>query len=234
MLALFDVDGTLLRRLYPAEGGVRTSRKEKAFMRALDRIWHVKDAFYTVVLGENLQGMTDLAIMMKVVESLGVDALDFRERVEEVKKAVIEEFEKLGPEYASSREYEVLSGVEDMLAALEARGVKLGLATGNLEYFANYKLRLLGLLEYFTAGGFGDTSFNRADIVKQVLSETGEKEAFLFGDTPSDIEAGHFCKIGVIAVASGKHSLEQLAACSPDLLVSSMVEKEKILSYLGY
>ncbi len=234
MLVLFDIDGTLLRRVPPEESGRKVSVKEEAFMHTLRRLWSVDEGFYTSVVGSNLEGMTDLTIMEKLAGGLGVGADQVRSRTEEVKKVLIEEFEKLVKKYVPTNEYVILPGVRELLEELKARQAKLGLATGNLEHFAMYKMRLMKLDQYFTLGAFGDHSFERREIVKKALSEGAQEKSFLVGDTPADIEAGHSCNIGVIAVVTGKHSLEELAAHSPELLVKSLTEKDCVLEYLGF
>ena len=234
MLVLFDIDGTLLRRLPPSKSGRKVSIKEEAFMLTVKRLWSVDGGFYTSVIGSNLEGMTDLTIMEKLAGGMGVGSDQVRSRIEEVKKVLIEEFEKLVKKYAPVNEYVILPGVRELLGELKARKTKLGLGTGNLEYFARYKLRLMELDQYFALGAFGDHSFERREIVKEALREGAQEKSFLVGDTPADIEAAHFCNLGVIAVATGKHSLEELAAHSPELLVKSLTERDCVLGYLGF
>ena len=234
MLVLFDIDGTLLRRLPAGETGRKRSIKEEAFMRTVKQLWSVDGGFYTSVIGTNLEGMTDMAIMVRLAGGMGVDTGQVRCRIEEVKMVLIEEFEKLVKKHAPAHEYVVLPGTEDLLGELKARKTKLGLATGNLEYFARYKLKLMKLDQYFALGAFGDHSFDRGEIVKKVLEEGAEEKSFLVGDTPADIEAAQSCGIGAIAVATGGYTSEELAVCSPELLVESLTEKDRILEYLGF
>jgi len=233
MLGLFDVDGTLLRRIPPDQDGRRVSRKEEAFMRTVNRLWSVGEGFYTRVLGSNLEGMTDLRIILNMAGRMGIDTEDVQRRIEEVKSVLIEEFEKLVAEGDSTKEYEILPGVRDLLAELLARGVRLGIATGNLEYFARHKLIMFDLEDFFSFGCFGDNSFDRREIVKRALDRVSEDRAFLVGDTPADIDAGRYCDIGVIAVATGAHTMEQLKGYSPDLLIKSLTDRDRILEYLG-
>jgi phosphoglycolate phosphatase-like HAD superfamily hydrolase len=40
----------------------------------------------------------------------------------------------------------------------------------------------------------------------------------IIGDTPLDIDCAHACGAVAVAVATGHHSAEELATCSPDLL----------------
>jgi len=234
MLVLFDIDGTLLRRLPPGETGSKRSTKEEAFMRTVKRLWSVDEGFYTSVIGTNLEGMTDMTIMVRLAGGMGVDTDQVRCRIKEVKTVLIEEFEKLVKEYAPAHEYVILPGVLGLLGELKTRKIKLGVATGNLEYFARYKLKLMKLDQYFALGAFGDHSFDRGEIVKKALEEGAEEKSFLVGDTPADIGAAHSCGIGAIAVATGGYISEDLAAHSPELLVESLTEKDRILEYLGF
>ena len=50
----------------------------------------------------------------------------------------------------------------------------LGLLTGNLSRIARAKLQQAGLAQYFSTGGFGEESMNRADLVPVALAHAAE------------------------------------------------------------
>ncbi len=233
MLVLFDIDGTLLKRVGSSDQSQPISTKEEAFMRMVQRIWSLEKGLYTRVIGRNLRGMTDTQIIVELTGRMGISKSDVLERMSEVKSVLFEEFDRLAARGDQKREYEVLPGVPELLAELDSRRAKLGLATGNLEHFAAYKLKPFGLYEFFTVGGFGDDHLERRDIVAGAVREGGEERSYLVGDTPRDIMAARDCSIGSVAVATGGYSFDELAAHSPGLLVRDLTERDRILEYLG-
>jgi HAD superfamily hydrolase (TIGR01549 family) len=233
MLVLFDIDGTLLKRLPNEEGSHRISTKEEAFMVMVKKLWSLDRGLYTSVIGKNLRGMTDFEIILELTTRMGVTRNEVLERMQEVKRVLIDEFDRLESTRKASSEYEVLPGVRELLSELRELGVKLGLATGNLKHFATYKLELLGLDRFFSMGGFGDDSLERSEIVAGAVKEGNEEKSYLVGDTPRDILAAQACDIGVVAVATGGHSYEELASYSPGLLVRDLTDRRPVLDYFG-
>jgi len=233
MLVLFDIDGTLLRRLPHDDGRHRISMKEEAFMRMVRRLWSLDRGLYTRVIGRNLRGMTDFEIILELTTRMGIPRDEVLGRMEEVKAVLIAEFDLLTAEHGSTNEYAILPGVRELLGQLKTLKVKLGLATGNLEHFAMYKLSLLELDGFFSLGGFGDRFLKRSDIVAGAIRDGGEEVSYLVGDTPRDILAAQACGIGVVAVATGGHSHEELTSYSPNLLVRDLTDTRPILDYLG-
>jgi phosphoglycolate phosphatase len=233
MLVLFDIDGTLLRRLPYDDGHHRISMKEEAFMRMVKALWSINEALYTSIIGKNLRGMTDVEIILELTTRMGIARDEVLERMEEVKRVLIDEFDRLSALRGSVAEYEVLPGVGELLSHIDGLGVEMGLATGNLKHFAIHKLKLVGLREFFRVGGFGDDGLKRSEIVARAVKNGGEKECCLVGDTPNDILAAQACNIGVVAVATGGHSSEELASYSPGLVVKDLTHRRPILDYLG-
>jgi phosphoglycolate phosphatase-like HAD superfamily hydrolase len=105
--------------------------------------------------------------------------------------------------------------------------------TGNIEPAAKIKLERGDLNRFFSFGGYGSDSANRADLtlhaVKRgiVACATGSypggrpqvlsKDDFIaIGDTPRDVEAGHEAGIRVLSVATGLFDLETLKAAGPE------------------
>ena len=103
----------------------------------------------------------------------------------------------------------------------------LGLATGNLETGARIKLDRGGLNRYFSFGGFGSDSEDRAELVRKAAKKAAHKKGesilpsdiFVIGDTNLDIEAGKRAGFKTIGVATGNYSLEELLSAGAGLAV---------------
>ncbi len=120
---------------------------------------------------------------------------------------------------------EVLPGVEELVRALAAdERVTLGLLTGNVAAGARIKLEPTGLWPLFEVAAFGSDSGFRPDLpavaVARAEALTGRcftgKEVAVVGDTPADVECGASLGVKAIAVATGRHGVEELAAHHPD------------------
>ncbi len=144
-IALFDIDNTLLY-----SGGAGTAAMFAAFA----------DVYGTTVDGQRLEfdGRTDLAIFRDMLAAIDVE-LDVAEPrygrfvetyLGRLERALVEKQGHLKP------------GLPQLLDALVAAGVELGITTGNLRQGAARKLRHFGLHDYFASGGYGDAVFDRA------------------------------------------------------------------------
>ena len=97
-------------------------------------------------------------------------------------------------------------------------GVLLGLVTGNIEAAAHIKLARAGLNRFFSFGGYGSDSNQRAELTRRALERgklvsggvLSDGSAISVGDTPRDVAAGHGAGIEVVGVATGNFSVEEL------------------------
>jgi phosphoglycolate phosphatase-like HAD superfamily hydrolase len=131
--------------------------------------------------------------------------------------------------------YRVLPGVAALLEALQRRGATMGLCTGNVEEGARVKLARGGLDGYFGWGeeaicGFAADGEAREHIVEAALRRAARRlgrpvrpdEALVIGDTPRDVEAARRAGVPVLAVASGRFSVEELRACGAERVLESL------------
>lgn len=124
----------------------------------------------------------------------------------------------------------VLPGVASLLAQLRARGdVAIGLLTGNIRDGARAKLDHFALFDYFSFGGFGDVHLDRDDVAREALAEVRSRlsavhleRVWVIGDTPLDVRCARAIGARVLAVATGLHSLDELAAARPDVLLDDL------------
>ena len=124
----------------------------------------------------------------------------------------------------------VYDGVEPLLKALKARGLKLAVFT-NKETGASIKiLEHTGLLGYFDAVvGTGDTPWRKPDpeFARHALAKLGSEASrtAMIGDSPFDIAAARNGGLfAVHCVTTGSHSAEQLAHDRPDTVHRGMKE----------
>jgi phosphoglycolate phosphatase-like HAD superfamily hydrolase len=141
-----------------------------------------------------------------------------------VEECIAHYVELLRGELAAGR-VETLPGIRELVTALAAdRRALVGLLTGNVEEGARLKLEPTGLLPLFKVGAYGSDSALRADLpavaVARAEALTGRryagKDVVVIGDTPADVECGASLGVTAVAVATGRHTADELAACAPD------------------
>jgi phosphoglycolate phosphatase-like HAD superfamily hydrolase len=89
---------------------------------------------------------------------------------------------------------------------------------------ARLKLEPTGLYALFRVGAYGSDSALRADLPAVAIARaealTGRrytgKDVVIIGDTPADVECGAAFGVTAIAVATGRHGVEELEAHAPD------------------
>ena len=127
----------------------------------------------------------------------------------------------------------MLPGIVDILDQMSARAdVILGLATGNIELGARVKLERGSLNSYFTFGGFGSDSEDRAGLVRKGVEDAARRlgspihavDVFVIGDTPRDIDAGRAGGFKTVGVATGRYSTGQLAQAGATFVISNFQE----------
>jgi len=226
-LLLFDVDGTLI-----AAGGAGRRSIERAFAHHFAGRLGPRDAWLS---GLRLDGMTDRLIVREGIERLGLafDDGTCTDLLDTYLGFLASEIHGPG--------YRVLPGVEEALSGLASEGALLGLCTGNVREGARLKLARGGLDRFF---GFGEADLNgfaqdgeaRERIVEAALRraslQLGRRvepdEALVIGDTPRDVAAARAVGVPVLAVATGRFSVEELRACGADWALPSLAGPEAL------
>jgi phosphoglycolate phosphatase len=216
MLALFDIDGTLIRT-----GG--------AGGRALARAVHGLHGWPDALRGMDLSGQTDPAI----IEAIFVARRGHAPTPEEVDRLLEAYLPLLAEELQRAPEkVRVLPGVDAAIRAALALGALVGLATGNVEPAARHKLEAAGLWTRFGFGGYGSDAHARAELVARAIAR-GEarlgrkvdgREVVVIGDTPLDVAAAHACGARSVAVATGGASMDDLRASGAHLVIETLDE----------
>lgn len=229
VLALFDVDGTLL-----LSGGAGRS----ALKTALEAVYSAAGP----VDSYDFYGKTDPQIVVELLSAIGRNPADIRERMPTLWPVYLAALkEELGRSVREGRTM-ALPGVGDLLAGLAGTcGVSLGLLTGNIAPAAEMKLAAAGIEARFEFGGYGSDSESRNEIARIAVeraraldgrSGRGEAHTVVIGDTPRDVEAARAIGARAVMVATGRHSTGDLAAAGADVVFEDFRETEAVLSCL--
>jgi phosphoglycolate phosphatase-like HAD superfamily hydrolase len=214
-LILFDIDGTLIDT-----GGAGARSWSWAFERLFGQ---------TVEIGRySKSGMTDPAIARATFTQVMERAPTSGELTR-----LMASYQAVLPDYvASSPDYRVLAGVNELLERLTGAGLLLGLTTGGLEAAAHAKLGRGRLNHFFLVGGYGSDAEDRVELTRAAVAR-GERlldqplalgEVFVVGDTPLDISAAEGVGAVSVGVASGRYGVEELAAAGADHVLASLAE----------
>ena len=106
----------------------------------------------------------------------------------------------------------------------------LGLVTGNYARAVPLKLRAAGIdPAQFVVGAFGDDAPTRPDLVRLAMEQWRARGAnpdprrvVVIGDTPRDIDCAKKNGCRAIAVATGRHTVEQLQGGGADLVLPDL------------
>ena len=221
-LVLFDIDGTILW----SDGAGR---------RALT-------AALTEVFGEagptdyRYDGKTDTQIVRDLMRAVGHDDATIDARMPHLLERYLVHLER---ELGDGSRTHVFAGVRELLDALEARDdAVIGLLTGNLRAGAALKLRSAGMdVARFRIGAYGSDHHHRPELA--VIAQRRAREELgldlpgngvvVIGDTPDDIACGRAIGAQVIAVATGRYTVEELAAHEPFAVFPSLADTAAVL-----
>jgi phosphoglycolate phosphatase-like HAD superfamily hydrolase len=214
-VVLFDIDGTLI-----TSGGAGAL----SWRRAFEELYGIP-----ADIGEFTDaGMTDP----------DVGRLTFRKVIghdpspAEMARLMNCRLAQLPRAVAESAGYRVLDGVEETLKRLTAQHHLLGLTTGGVEAAAHIKLARGNLNHYFSFGGYGSDSPERALLTRRaieradaILGQAVDPHTVLVvGDTPLDIEAAHAVGAIAVGVGSGHYDVRQLRDAGADHALASLLE----------
>jgi phosphoglycolate phosphatase-like HAD superfamily hydrolase len=225
-LILFDIDGTLLT----AGGAPR-----RAFRRALIAHFGTSgDEART-----DFSGKTDPQIVYEIMRRAGFHDDRIEAGIDDLFEHYLEGLERELPRDDSHRLH---PGAADLVEALAADArVLLGLVTGNVERGARLKLERFDLWRRFSVGAFGSDDPDR-DRLPQIAIERARRltghpftgaDAVVIGDSPADIRCARAAGALAVAVASGRPTRAELAACRPDVLLDSLEEWPELLAAIG-
>jgi phosphoglycolate phosphatase-like HAD superfamily hydrolase len=224
-LVLFDIDGTLIE----SSGlGLRSmlAALEEVFGRPFARN------------GVKFAGRTDPLILRDLMLANGVAAEQVPHSMGQVLEALPRNMRIL------VREIRVipLPGVQPLLAILPRQeNIALGLITGNIQRTAPIKLAHAGIdPRQFQIGAYGSDAADR-NALPSIALRRAEKafgrafaahEALIVGDTPADIACARVHRMKVLAVGTGRFSMDQLSTYQPDFLFPNLSDLAAVVATL--
>lgn len=133
-----------------------------------------------------------------------------------------------------------LPGALETLATLaEVPDLYQSVLTGNLRPLAERKLTPFGMDAYldFRIGGYGEDSVKRGELVEAARQRLQDvhgvtvdlPHVVLIGDTPLDVEAAHFSGAKIVAVATGKSTIEELHQAGADTVLADLANPDALL-----
>lgn len=186
MIALFDIDGTLLET---------SESHRKSFSRAFEAFGIKKEMQVSF-------GLTDRQLLVKNLNEVPE---------EEVRRRFPELFRLMTEAYLKKPDIKLLPGVKQLLKALKDRGISMGLVTGNISGIGLAKVKLAGIADYFTFNAFGDEMDERSELLGLAMKRA-EDSAVYFADTPFDSDAARAAGIPLIAVGTSGFSHKEMRA----------------------
>jgi phosphoglycolate phosphatase len=224
-IPLFDIDRTLLEEddtVYAA-----------AYAYAMGIIYQQWSARKSDVLTD---GKIDTQILAEILKLHGVADKEIEARLSEALAAMVAYFESHVHETTPL----VLPGAVELLAELVKRGIPLGILSGNTEAIGWRRLALAGIKQYFSFGAFGNLAFNRVDLIAVAQDRANamgipvhRTNFVIIGDSLRDVACAKAGGIRVIAVATGRYSVDELARAGADCVVKTLLEKERIVGFLS-
>ena len=222
-VVLFDIDGTLLR----TDGAGRRS---------------MEHALYTVFGAHGdpayrYDGKTDRQITREQMRWAGIDEDIIDARMIYVFEVFAARMEQ---ELASGTEQAILMAcIPPLLEVLNAHeSVTVGLLTGNIEAGARQKIRAVNLAwEQFLVNAFGSDHEHRP-MLPAVAQQRAQallgrdvpgEHMVIIGDTPADIHCGRSLNVRAIGVATGRYSVEELAAHDPAAVFADLSETRAVV-----
>jgi phosphoglycolate phosphatase len=221
-LVLWDIGHTLIET-----GGVGRELYRRAFETATGR---------PIQQEAEVTGRTETAILAETLRLHGLEPSPVYEKKYPI--ALAQEYEDHIDEMRSRGQ--ALPGARDALARLAREsGVVQSVLSGNFKAVAITKLRAFDLDEFidFEAGAYGDDHDDRPSLVAIAQDRAAahygtpfdHANTVLIGDSPQDVHAAHRGGAQVVAVASGKATMEELQDTGADLVLADLVDTDALL-----
>ncbi|MEU5048649.1 haloacid dehalogenase-like hydrolase [Streptomyces sp. NPDC021096] len=222
LIALWDIDHTLIENV-----GVSKEIYAAAFSTLVG---------HPPAGAARTEGRTDRLIMRGMFQQHGLEEPAWsvvEEALAEAGEGRLEDLRRRGTALPGVREV--------LLEASEHPGWVSSVLTGNIAANARVKLSAFDLdpLLDLPVGAYGADAEQRPDLVAvareraQRLRGVGEAvPVVLVGDTPRDVEAALATGSGIIAVASGIHRADELAAAGASVVLPDLSDTERVIALL--
>jgi phosphoglycolate phosphatase-like HAD superfamily hydrolase len=204
---------------------------------AFEELFEVPGAFDTI----QVSGRTDAWLLFTALDAHGI-ARDDR-RVADFPGIYLRHLEReIVREAPQGARKGVLPGVHALLGRLAALpGVHRGLLTGNYERAAQMKLEHFDLWKHFSGGAFGDDAPDRNALLARAIARIAgaggpivePADVVIVGDTPFDVEVARRGGARSIAVATGRHDVDELRAAGADVVFEDLSDTQAVLECLA-
>jgi phosphoglycolate phosphatase-like HAD superfamily hydrolase len=132
----------------------------------------------------------------------------------------------------------LLAGARELLDEMASVSVwTRALLTGNVTSMAHVKLESFGIRDRFAWGAFGEEGPDRDAIARLAVARAAQRHGvppercIVVGDTEHDVACARAAGAKAVAVASGSHTRERLAAFAPDLLLDDLRDGTSLLAW---
>jgi phosphoglycolate phosphatase-like HAD superfamily hydrolase len=222
-VCLFDIDGTLL-----SSGGAGKAAMEAALASAFAVPADAGDIPFS--------GRTDRAITRDLLARHQVEYSPKNWR-----RFVMEYLAHL-PGFLQRKPGRIMPGIVELLDQLgQLEDLVIGILTGNVRDGARLKLSSYGLVDHFRCGGYGDQHHERDEVAKEAMlnvqrhvgGPVDRDDVWVIGDTPLDVQCARHIGVHAAAIATGWHSIDELAESKPDLLLSDLADATPLLERMG-
>ena len=217
---LFDIDGTLM---------VSRGCGLRAMHRTFQELFGSEPRPADIIP----HGKTDPILFEEMARAYGISPARLNERLEPLRVMYATELERLLREPGC---IELKPGIPALLERLsQATGARLGLVSGNLARTAWLKLEAARLASFFCGGAFGSDARDRASMVACALERFDVQTpgaAWVIGDTPEDVASGRAQGTRTLAVATGRHDVDSLRRCQPDVVLEDFADVDRVVDIL--
>jgi len=211
VIVLFDLDGTVVTFEGDAPGPGRT-----AMGRASRQLY---GADHTE--GVRFAGGTDRAIARMLLERANQEVHEANVQL------LLDTYVEHLLEVLKTRRYRPIGEVAVAVEVCNARGARVGIATGNTRRGAQIKLTSAGLHEVFSLdrGGYGCDHELRAEVVRKGIERCGVAgPVVVVGDTKQDVYAARAVGAFVVGVALNEPTRRELVEAGADAIVDTCGE----------
>lgn len=137
------------------------------------------------------------------------------------------------------RQY-ILPGVRALLNELQKADITLGVLSGNPPALGHFVLEQAQLHSYFRLFTFGTEAESRSELARLSLNklralvgpQLTPEQVVIIGDSVIDIQAALEVGALSLAVATGFHSCNELAACNPHWLFPDLTDTDLLVATL--
>ena len=132
----------------------------------------------------------------------------------------------------------VLDGAKELLEGLERQGVLIGMATGEAEKVARFRLEKTNLLQHFKFGAYGNEGKSAEEIVAKAVEKAKKEFSFsgravLVSCYPNFVKAGRLAGLATVGVLSGRFAEQDLSGAGAEMVIKNLKERGPITKLLG-